>query len=76
MGLETMKAWGVVNKDFPKPNINAFMTSEDAMNSIRLRIASIEKTILNKSSNNPDTENSMDPANNIEQPNSENPDIT
>ena len=27
-GLETMKAWGVVNKDFPKPNINAFLHSK------------------------------------------------
>ena len=25
VGLETMKAWGVVDKDFPKPNINAFL---------------------------------------------------
>ena len=45
VGLETMKAWGVVNKDFPKPNINAFMNSEETMDSVKLRIAIMEKTM-------------------------------
>ena len=57
VGLETMKAWGIVNKDFPKPNINAFMNSEDTIHLVRLRIATIEKTILNKSRDIPDKEN-------------------
>ena len=50
VGLEAMKAWGVVDKDFPKPNINAFLHSKEAMDSVKLRIAVIEKT-LNPSEN-------------------------
>ena len=57
VGLKTMKAWGVVDKDFPKPIVNAFLTIEDTMNAIRLRIASIEKTIVSPFGNKPDTAN-------------------
>ena len=54
VGLETMKAWGVVDKDFPKPNINAFLHSKETMDSVKLRIAVIEKTL--KSNKYPEEE--------------------
>merc|ERR1711954_110 len=60
VGLKMMKALGVVDKDFPKPNVNAFLASEDTMNAIRLRIASIEKTIISPLGNNPDIFNTED----------------
>ena len=50
VGLETMKAWGVVNKGFPKPNTNTFLHSKEAMDSVKLRIAVIEEA-LNPSEN-------------------------
>ena len=43
IGLSKMKSWGVVGKDFPKPNIDSFMSSEDSMNAIKLKIACLEK---------------------------------
>merc|ERR1711954_377449 len=45
VGLETMKAWGVIDKDFPKPNIKAFLQSKKAMDTVKLHIAVIEKSL-------------------------------
>ena len=45
MGLDTMKSWGVIDRNFPKPNSKAFSQSKEEMDAIRLRIAVIEKSL-------------------------------
>ena len=55
-----MKSWLAVGKDFPKPNIDSFMSSEDSMNTIKLKIASLEKTKPATLNNKVETENSND----------------
>ena len=41
-----MKSWGKVGKYFPKPDTDSFMSSEDSMNAIKLKTASLEKTSI------------------------------
>ena len=72
VGLETMKAWGVVNQDFPKPNINAFLHSKETMDSVKLWIAVIEKSL--KTSDNPEEKTNQTKECNMSQP--EIPDVT
>merc|ERR1711954_322813 len=45
VGLETMRSWGVIDKNFPRPNPRSFDTSKENMDSIKLRIATIENSI-------------------------------
>merc|ERR1711954_322570 len=45
VGLETMRAWGVIDENFPRPNPKSFDTSKENMDSIKLRIATIENSI-------------------------------
>ena len=45
IGLDTMRAWGAVGRDFPKPNSEAFSKSRENMDAIKLRIAVLEKSI-------------------------------
>merc|ERR1711954_259989 len=45
VGLETMRAWGVIDKNFPRPDPTSFHTSRENMDSIKLRIATIENSI-------------------------------
>ena len=40
-----MKVWGVIDKDFPKPSIKAFLQSKETMVAVKLRIAVIEKSL-------------------------------
>ena len=45
VGLDTMRSWGVIDKNFPKPNSTAFNRSKENMDAIQLYIAVIEKAI-------------------------------
>merc|ERR1711954_299932 len=72
VGLETMKAWGVVNKDFPQPNINAFLRSKETMDSVKLWIAVIEKSLKT----NNETEEKTNQAKECKLSQQENPDVT
>merc|ERR1711954_70122 len=45
VGLETMRSWGVIDENFPRPNPTSFDTSKENMDSIKLRIATIENSI-------------------------------
>merc|ERR1711954_460100 len=45
VGLETMRSWGVIDKNFPRPDPTSFNTSRENMDSIKLRIATIENSI-------------------------------
>ena len=45
MGLDTIRSWGVIDRNFPKPNSKAFSQSKEEMDAIRLCIAVIEKSL-------------------------------
>merc|ERR1711954_144136 len=45
VGLETMRSWGVIDENFPRPDPTSFHTSRENMDSIKLRIATIENSI-------------------------------
>merc|ERR1712081_81063 len=45
VGLESMRAWGVIDENFPRPNPRSFDSSKENMDSIKLRIATLENSI-------------------------------
>ena len=38
-GIKTMRAWGILPKIFPKPDLSAFYTFEDIMEKVRIKIS-------------------------------------
>ena len=49
VGLNTMRSWGVIDKNFPRLDSTAFHRSKEDMDAIQLRIAVIEKSIESNS---------------------------
>merc|ERR1711954_501603 len=45
VGLDTMRSWGVIDRNFPRPNPTSFHRSKEDMDAIQLRIATIEKSL-------------------------------
>ena len=45
MGFDTMRAWQMIEKDFPKPNAAAILNSVDVMEQVKLKKAQLSKQV-------------------------------